>query len=58
MNLLDCYVTEIIEEPYFEFGFWWQKVKYESYGIAGETSLYHKNKEFFETIRIGFKFLS
>ena len=56
MNLVDCYVTEIIGIPYFEYGFWWQKVKFNSYGVIGETKFFDKEKTSFETIKIGFKF--
>lgn len=58
MNLVDCYVTEIIGEPYFEHGFWWQKVKYDCYGRIAETSFFHKDKSHFKTITVGFKFLA
>ena len=57
MNLVECYVTKIIGEPYFEYNFWWQKVEYNSYGVIGETSLFHKDKESFKTITVGFMFL-
>ena len=38
MNLVDCYVTEIIDEPYFQYDFWWQKVKYNAHGREATTS--------------------
>lgn len=58
MNLVKCYVTEIIGEPYFEFGFWWQKVKYDSQGVNGETAFFDKKKSNFKTITVGFEFFS
>ena len=58
MNLVECYVTEIIGEPYFEYNFWWQKVKFDSYGVISETSIMHKEKSYFEKVNIGFKFYS
>ena len=56
MNLVECYVTEIVGEPYFKYDFWWQNVKYNSYGVIGEAEFFHKEKTHFETIKIGFKF--
>ena len=56
MNLVECYVTEIIGDPYYEFGFWWQKVKFDSYGSIGETAFFHKEKSHFETVDVGFLF--
>ena len=58
MNLVECYITEIVGEPYFAHNFWWQKVKYNSYGVIGETALFEKDKESFKTLTIGFMFLS
>lgn len=58
MNLVECYVTEIIGQPYFKNGFWWQKVKYNSYGVIGETAFFYKDKSHFETINVGFKFFA
>lgn len=58
MNLVECYVTEIVGEPYYEFGFWWQKIKFNSYGVIEGTELFDKDKSYFETMAIGFKFLA
>lgn len=58
MNLVDGFVTEIIGKPYFEYGVWWQKVKYDSYGIISETALYEKYIETLDKIEIGYKFLT
>jgi len=58
MNLVECYVTEIVGEPYFEFGFWWQKIKFNSHNVIGETALFNKDKSHFETVNVGFMFLS
>lgn len=58
MNLVECCVTEIVGEPYYEFGLWWQKVKYDSYGFIDETELFHKEKSYFETVKVGFKFFA
>ena len=35
-----------------------EKVKYDSYGVIGETSLFDKEKSHFETIDVGFKFFA
>ena len=58
MNLVECYVTEIIGEPYFKYDMWWIKVKYNSYGVISETELCNKNKNPLLNIAIGFMFLS
>ena len=58
MNLVECYITEIVGEPYYKFGFWWQKVKYNSYGVIGETELFDKEKLNFKTLKVGFMFLN
>lgn len=58
MNYVDCFVTEILSEPYFEYGFWWLKVKANSYGVEDETTLMRKEKSELENIEIGFSFMS
>lgn len=57
MNLVNCYVTELIGEPYFKYGYWHQKVKYKSYGSISETTLYRKKKSDLKEIQIDFEFL-
>jgi hypothetical protein len=57
MNLVDCYITEIIGEPYFKYDFWFQKVKYDSHGVISETELFDKEKDNLKILTIGFKFL-
>ena len=37
MNLIDCYVTKILGEPYRKFGAWWVEAEYESEGRPGKT---------------------
>lgn len=37
MNLIDCYVTKILGEPYRMFGHWWVEAEYESEGRPGKT---------------------
>lgn len=56
MNLLECHITKMIDEPFFKYGFWWQKVEFDSHGVIGETKLFAKYVEDFKTLTIGFKF--
>lgn len=39
MNLIDCYVTKILDKPYEKYGKVWLKVEYESWGIISTTTL-------------------
>lgn len=56
MNLVECYITEIVGKPTFLNGLWYQKVKYISYGTTGETELFCKNPEDFKVLCVNFKF--
>ena len=60
MNLVDCYVEEIIGNPFFEkhSGCWGIKVKYNSYGIICEGQIFLDTKEEILKIKIGYKFLN
>ena len=58
MNLVKCYVTEIIGEPYFKDDFWWQVVTYETECVIFETAFFSKEKSYFETISVGFEFFA
>lgn len=57
MNLVDAYVTKIIENPYFKYEKWWIKVEYECYGIS-KTELMFTTKEEAEKVCVGYKFLT
>lgn len=58
MNLVDCYVTEILGEPYEAYGKWWRKVKYESWGSPSESKLMFNTKEEAEQVAVGHHFLA
>jgi hypothetical protein len=58
MNLLECIVTNVIGEPYWEYDCWWQQVEYICYGHTETTSLMYKNKEDLNEVVVGFKFLN
>ncbi|EIK96105.1 hypothetical protein PMM47T1_14135 [Pseudomonas sp. M47T1] len=45
MNLVDCYVTRILGEPYRKFGAWWVDVEYDSWGRISSTQLMFRTKE-------------
>jgi len=56
MNLVDCTVTKILSEPYFEYGKWFIKVEYNCYGNLSETSLMFREKEYAEKVSVGYVF--
>lgn len=58
MNLLDCYVTLIVGEPYFAYGKWWVEVEYESWGSKSKSTIMFSCKEDAEGVKIGNHFLS
>jgi len=58
MNLVDCYVTQILEESYYKYNNWWQNVQYESYGGLYYASIMKKEKEDIDKIKVGYKFQS
>ncbi|WP_017903547.1 hypothetical protein [Pseudomonas asplenii] len=58
MNLIDCYVTSVMTQPYKKFGHWWVDVKYESEGRPGESKLMFKTKEAADAVKTGHHFLA
>lgn len=58
MNLVDCYVTEVIGEPYEAYGKWWRKVKYDSYGRISESELMFSTKQEAKQVQVGHQFLA
>jgi hypothetical protein len=59
MNLVDCYVTQVLSKPTFEpkSGCWGVKVKFDSYGRESETTIYLDTKAEASRIKIGYQFL-
>lgn len=57
MNLIDLYVTKVLSEPEFEYGFWWVKVEAEAYGRTSEHSVYFDKKSDALKVKPGYKFL-
>lgn len=45
MNLIDCYVTKILGEPYRKFGHWWVDVEYKACGRVVKTHLIFRTEE-------------
>jgi len=45
MNLVDCFVVEIIGKPKLKYGKWFLRVKADSYGSVSETELMFKTEE-------------
>ena len=58
MNLIDSYVTEIIAEPYQEYGKWWIKVKADGYDRISELSLMFDDFDDADNVFVGMRFLS
>jgi hypothetical protein len=58
MNLIDCYVTEIIGAPYRKFGCWWVDVEYVSEGRPGKSNLMFKTEPAAKAVAIGHVFQS
>ncbi|MDD2056557.1 hypothetical protein NPS58_03740 [Pseudomonas putida] len=58
MNLIDCYVTKILGEPYRKFGHWWVDVEYDSWGRTSTTRLMFRTEQAARTASVGHHFLA
>lgn len=58
MNLVDCYVTEILGEPVLKYGRWFLPVKADSYGRESETELMFDTEAEARSVKIGHHFLA
>lgn len=58
MNLLECYVTEVLSNPYEKYSKWWVDVNYECWGLDGSTNLMFDSEQEAEKVKKGYKFLS
>ncbi len=58
MNLLDCYVTKILSEPYRMFGHWWVDVEYDGEGRISKTKLMFRTEEAARAAKVGHRFLA
>ena len=56
MNLIDCYVTKILGEPYRKFGAWWVDAEYEVYGRTCKTQLMFRTEEAARAAQVGYHF--
>jgi hypothetical protein len=59
MNLVNCYVTEIIGKPFKckNTHCWGLEVKYDSYGNESTTKIFLDTKAEILKIKIGYEFL-
>jgi len=59
MNLVDCYVTKVLSEPFKcpQSHSWGIKVEFDSYGRISETQLYLDTKAEILKVKKGYKFL-
>ncbi|HEK1684053.1 TPA: hypothetical protein SMR42_000358 [Pseudomonas putida] len=58
MNLVDCYVTKILGEPYRKFGAWWVDAEYKAYGKTNKTQLMARTEEGARAFKVGHHFLA
>jgi len=60
MNLVDCYVTELLSEVFKDSNthFYGVKVKFNSYGVESETELYFDTEKEAKKVKVGYKFLN
>ncbi|WP_143524243.1 hypothetical protein, partial [Pseudomonas sp. 382] len=58
MNLIDCYVTKILGEPYRKFGACWVDAEYEAYGRISKTQLMSRTEEAARAAKVGHHFLA
>lgn len=64
MNLIDCYVTKVLSDPYSRYNkfnnttYWIVDVEYNSYGVISNTELLFNTKEDALKVKIGYHFLN
>jgi hypothetical protein len=58
MNLIDGYVTEILDQPHEAYGKFWLEVRYESWGHESESKLMFNTREEAENVVVGHHFLT
>lgn len=58
MNLIDCYVTKILGEPYRKFGYWWVSVEFEAEGWPGTKEIMFRTEKAARAAAVGYHFLA
>ncbi|MCE1010023.1 hypothetical protein [Pseudomonas monteilii] len=58
MNLIDCYVTKILGEPYRKFGAWWVSVEYTAEGWQGTKEIMFRTEAAARAAAVGYHFLA
>lgn len=58
MNLIDCYVSKILSEPYRKLGAWWVDVEYRSGARTNKTQLMFRTEEAAKVASVGHRFLA
>ncbi|EKT4568627.1 TPA: hypothetical protein SLP05_004994 [Pseudomonas putida] len=56
MNLIDCYITKILGEPYRELGAGWDHVEYDRWGSTSKTRLMFRTEEAARAAQVGYHF--
>ena len=55
MNIVQCTVTKVLSEPYFNH-IWCVDVDADSWGNVQKTTVYCKTKEQADNVKVGYKF--
>lgn len=58
MNLIDCYVSKILSEPYRKFGAWWVDVEYRSGARTNKKQLMFRTEKGAKSAAVGHHFLA
>lgn len=58
MNVVNFYVVEILDVPYYRFGKWFLEVKANSHGRVSEHTLMFTTKEKALEVNVGYEFLA
>lgn len=58
MNLVDCYVTEVMGKPVYLYSRWWIRVKYDSWGSNAVTDIMCSSEAEAAKVGVGFHFLA
>jgi len=60
MNLVDCYVVELLSKPFFEesSGCWGVEVSFNSYGTISKSKIFFDTEKEANKVKKGYKFLN
>jgi len=60
MNLVDCYVLEVLSMPFFQkwSGCWGVEVSFNSYGTISKSQIFFDTEKEAKAVKKGYKFLN